>query len=59
MASDRDGSKSKVVDLAMEKNSLVDYFFIRGHLDVEIGPANMQIMLKFQSSGCTAWKVSV
>ena len=47
MASDRDGPKSKVVDLAMEKNSLVDQFFIRGHLDVETGPANLQIMLKF------------
>ena len=59
MASDSDGSKSKVVDLAMEKNSFVDHFFIRGHLDVEIGPTNLQIMLKFQSSGRTACKVSV
>ena len=59
MASDRDGPKSKVVDLAMEKNSSVDHFFIRGHLDVETGPANLQIMLKFQFSGCTACKLSV
>ena len=51
MASDRDGPKSKVVDLAMEKNSLVDHFFIRGHLDVEIGPANLQIMLNFSFRG--------
>ena len=51
MASDRDGPKSKVVDLAMHKNSLVDHFFIRGHLDVETGPENLQIMLKSQFSG--------
>ena len=31
MASDHDGPKRKVVDLAMEKNSLVDHFFIGGH----------------------------
>ena len=59
MALDRDGPKSKVVDLAMEKNSSVDHFFIRGHLDVEIGPANLQTMLKFQFSGRTACKLSV
>ena len=59
MASDRDGLKSKVVDLAMHKNSLVDHLFIRGHLDVEIGPTNLQIILKFQISGRTACKVSV
>ena len=59
MASDRDGPKSKVVDLAMEKNSLVDHFFIRGHHNVEIVPANLHIMLKFQFSGRTACKLSV
>ena len=59
MASDRDGPKSKVVDLAMDKNSSVDHFFIRGHLDVENGPANLQIVLKFQFSGCSACKLSV
>ena len=51
MALDRDGPKSKVVDLAMEKNSSVDHIFIRGYLDVEIGPTNLQIMLKFQFRG--------
>ena len=59
MASDHDGPKSKVVDLAMEKNSSVDHFFIRGHLDVEIGLANLQIILKFQFSGRTTCKLSI
>ena len=57
--SDDNGPKSKVVDLAMKKNSSVDHFFIRGHLDVEIGPENLQTMLKFQFSGRTACKVPV
>ena len=59
MASDRDGPKSKVVDLETEKNSLVDHFLIRSHLEVEFGPAKLQIMLKLQFSGRPACKVSV
>ena len=59
MALDRDGPKSKVVDLAMEKNSSVHQVFIRAHLEIEFCPTNLQTMLKFQLSGQTACELYV
>ena len=35
----------------MEKNSSVDHFFIQSHLDVEIGPANLQKNVKIPFFG--------
>ena len=52
-------NEKEIIQIIEINKIRVDHFFIQGRLEVETRPANLQIMLKFQFSGRTAYKVSV